>query len=156
VLDSDDPIGGHGMTVEVDETHVGGRARGTKGGRYAGNKAIVLGMMEKGGELVTRVVPSVKRCDLVPLVQQHVLPGSNVHTDALQSYRILKDYGYRHEYVRHDIGQYVGKTGCTVNRLEGFCRDLAQSGKKVKALELTGEWADVRDPEILARLNSKM
>jgi len=35
-------------------------------------------------------------------------------------------------------------------------RDLAQSGKKVKALELTGEWADVRDPEILARLNSKL
>jgi dTDP-glucose pyrophosphorylase len=34
-------------------------------------------------------------------------------------------------------------------------RDLARSGKKVKALELTGEWADVRDPEILARLNSQ-
>ena len=32
-------------------------------------------------------------------------------------------------------------------------RDLAQSGNKVKALELTGEWADVRDPEILAKLN---
>jgi dTDP-glucose pyrophosphorylase len=32
-------------------------------------------------------------------------------------------------------------------------RDLAQSGKKVKALELTGQWADVRDPEILAQLN---
>jgi dTDP-glucose pyrophosphorylase len=32
-------------------------------------------------------------------------------------------------------------------------RELAQSGKKVKALELTGEWADVRDPETLARLN---
>jgi dTDP-glucose pyrophosphorylase len=31
-------------------------------------------------------------------------------------------------------------------------RSLAQSGK-IKALELTGEWADVRDPEILARLN---
>jgi hypothetical protein len=27
------------------------------------------------------------------------------------------------------------------------------SGKKVKALELTGAWADVRDPEILAQLN---
>jgi dTDP-glucose pyrophosphorylase len=35
-------------------------------------------------------------------------------------------------------------------------RDLAHSGKKVKALELTGEWADVRDPEILAKLNSKL
>ena len=32
-------------------------------------------------------------------------------------------------------------------------RGLAQSGKTVKAIELTGAWADVRDPEILARLN---
>lgn len=32
-------------------------------------------------------------------------------------------------------------------------RDLAQSGKRVKAFELSGNWADVRDPEILARLN---
>jgi UDP-N-acetylglucosamine diphosphorylase / glucose-1-phosphate thymidylyltransferase / UDP-N-acetylgalactosamine diphosphorylase / glucosamine-1-phosphate N-acetyltransferase / galactosamine-1-phosphate N-acetyltransferase len=32
-------------------------------------------------------------------------------------------------------------------------RDLAHSGNKVQALELTGEWADVRDPEILAKLN---
>src|SRR5213592_3721641 len=35
-------------------------------------------------------------------------------------------------------------------------RDLAYSGKKVKALELSGAWADVRDPEILARLNSQL
>lgn len=32
-------------------------------------------------------------------------------------------------------------------------RALAQSGKKVQALELSGDWADVRDPEILALLN---
>ena len=32
-------------------------------------------------------------------------------------------------------------------------RALAQSGKRVKALELSGTWADVRDPETLARLN---
>jgi len=34
-------------------------------------------------------------------------------------------------------------------------RGLAHSCKTVRALELTGEWADVRDPEILARLNQK-
>src|ERR1051325_11413225 len=28
-------------------------------------------------------------------------------------------------------------------------RDLAESGRKIKALELEGEWADVRDPETL-------
>ena len=32
-------------------------------------------------------------------------------------------------------------------------RDLARSGKTVRAVELTGEWADVRDPEVLAALN---
>jgi dTDP-glucose pyrophosphorylase len=32
-------------------------------------------------------------------------------------------------------------------------RDLALAGKKVQALEIAGDWADVRDPEILARLN---
>jgi dTDP-glucose pyrophosphorylase len=35
-------------------------------------------------------------------------------------------------------------------------RDLAHSGSKVKVLELTGEWADVRDPEILAKLNQSV
>ena len=32
-------------------------------------------------------------------------------------------------------------------------RALALSGKTVQALELSGDWADVRDPEILAQLN---
>ncbi len=32
-------------------------------------------------------------------------------------------------------------------------RNLAQSGRKVQALELSGDWADVRDPEVLAALN---
>jgi len=34
-------------------------------------------------------------------------------------------------------------------------RSLAQSGRLVQALELTGAWADVRDPEVLAELNAK-
>jgi len=32
-------------------------------------------------------------------------------------------------------------------------RDLAQSGKIVRVVELSGDWADVRDPEVLATLN---
>src|SRR5438270_6461997 len=31
--------------------------------------------------------------------------------------------------------------------------ELAKFGKKIQAFELTGAWADVRDPEVLARLN---
>lgn len=32
-------------------------------------------------------------------------------------------------------------------------RDLAQSGRTVRVVELTGDWADVRDPDVLAELN---
>jgi dTDP-glucose pyrophosphorylase len=32
-------------------------------------------------------------------------------------------------------------------------RNLAQSGHKVQAFELAGDWADVRDPEVLTQLN---
>jgi dTDP-glucose pyrophosphorylase len=32
-------------------------------------------------------------------------------------------------------------------------RNLALSGRKVQAVEIVGDWADVRDPEILAQLN---
>jgi dTDP-glucose pyrophosphorylase len=35
-------------------------------------------------------------------------------------------------------------------------RNLALSGQKVQTLELAGDWADVRDPEILARLNADL
>jgi dTDP-glucose pyrophosphorylase len=35
-------------------------------------------------------------------------------------------------------------------------RNLAVAGKKVQALEIAGDWADVRDPEILARLNADL
>jgi len=35
-------------------------------------------------------------------------------------------------------------------------RNLAVSGKKVQAIEIAGDWADVRDPEILAQLNAHL
>ena len=34
-------------------------------------------------------------------------------------------------------------------------RALALSGRRVRCIELTGEWADVRDPEVLAQLNAR-
>ena len=99
-LDSDDPLGGPGSVVEVDETAIGGTAKGSRG-RYAGNKPMVLGMLEKDGELVTRVVPNVKMHNLVPVVHEHILPGTHIHTDALPSYQHLGKQGYLHSIFRH-------------------------------------------------------
>jgi hypothetical protein len=67
--DSDDPLGGPGEVLEIDETMIGGKSPSTDGGRYAPNKACVVGMLEKDGELITRAVPNVKEHTLIPVVQ---------------------------------------------------------------------------------------
>lgn len=54
-LDSDDPLGGPGSHVEIDETIIGGSVKGMGNG-YMGNKTIVAGMLERGGELMTQVI----------------------------------------------------------------------------------------------------
>ncbi|HEX2762803.1 MAG TPA: IS1595 family transposase [Allosphingosinicella sp.] len=120
-LDSDDPLGGPGETVEIDETLIGGVGRHTgKRGRNLENKTFVLGMLEKGGEVVIRVIPDVKRATLYPVVCGNVVPGTLIHTDTLHSYRGLNLRGFRHQMVNHTAGEYVSDFGCTVNRIEGF------------------------------------
>jgi len=83
-------------------------------------KSVVLGMLEKGGELVTRVVPNRQKASLLPLIQNYVLPGTHIHTDEGSSYRTLGERGYEHSRVNHRANQYVGGNGCTVNQIEGF------------------------------------
>ena len=118
-VDGADPIGGSGATVEIDETLIGGSVKGM-GKRYIGNKTYVLGMLEKGGELVTKVVSDVKRDTLWNEIEQHVLPGATIHTDELRSYRGLSLRGFRHQTVNHSQDEWVSPHGCSVNAIEGF------------------------------------
>jgi transposase-like protein len=119
-LDSDDPVGGVGEVVEIDDTLVGGVVRGKGQGPQLQNKSVVVGVLEKGGELITRVVPNRREHNLRPFIQSYVLPGTTVHTDLGASYQNLHECGYRQERVNHKAQQYVGPNGCTVNRIEGF------------------------------------
>jgi len=119
-LDSDDPLGGVGEVVELDETIIGGVVHGKGQGPQMDKKSVVLGMLEKGGELVTRVVPNRQKASLLPLIQNYVLPGTHIHTDEGSSYRTLGERGYEHSRVNHRANQYVGGNGCTVNQIEGF------------------------------------
>src|SRR5437868_5837645 len=84
------------------------------------------------------------------------------HGDAVRSY--FGDgtcFGLQIRYATQAVQDGTGRVvdlardfvGQSPFVLSDAIRDLAQSGRKVKALELSGEWADVRDPEILAQLN---
>lgn len=122
-VDGDVPIGGVGEIVEADETFIGGQMAGGQGGK---GKAIVFGMMERGGDVVTQVVPDRRGFTLIPRVLEHVESGTEIHTDEHRGYGELSFEGYRHRTVNHSAGEYVvGNVG--VNGIEGFWAQLKRS-----------------------------
>ena len=126
-IDGNEPIGGLSRTVQIDETFVGGRrATGNKkGGDPSLNKTTVFGMLEVGGGVVTHVVPDRRSATLLPLIMQSVKRPGTIHTDEHKAYGGLGTMGYRHATVNHSREQYVcGKTGATVNAIEGFWAQL--------------------------------
>ena len=120
--DGEWPLGG---TVEVDETYVGGKIKG-KGRGYKGNKAVVFGMMERDGDVMTKVVQNVRKKTLQPIIEENVESGSTIHTDELKSYGGLSKAGYDHETVNHGAGEYVNGDS-HVNGMEGFWARLKLS-----------------------------
>lgn len=116
-VDGDGPIGGLFRTVEVDEAYLGGK---TDKAIYLSNKTLVLAMLERGGNIVTRIVPNRRGSSLLPVVKATVRRASEIHTDELTAYTPLNLHGFEHKTVNHKRGQYVAKGGVTVNGLEGF------------------------------------
>ena len=114
---------GRGKIVQIDETYVGGVAKG-KGHGYRGNKTIVLGMVEEGGDAIAKVVPDVKKRTLHPIIEEHVEKGTRVETDELRSYGGLASKGYQHGVVNHSAHEYVAPDGTNVNAVENFWKHL--------------------------------
>jgi transposase-like protein len=101
-----------GGTVEVDETYIGGVARKMnaqqrkksmrgRGSAYATPRAIVLGMLERGGRVRLKHVKNTRRRTLLSEVVRQVEKGSEVHTDQLVQYDGLVEPNYAHKVVNH-------------------------------------------------------
>jgi len=114
--DGDPSLGGH---VEVDETYVGGHTKGGTGGRNAKEKVAVFGMVERGGDIMTRVVDDVSAKTLVGIIRKKVDKGTVISSDEWKSYAGLAKAGYAHGTVNHGNEQWVDGIHHT-NTIEGF------------------------------------
>jgi transposase-like protein len=112
--------------VEVDETYIGGRRPGRRG-RGAEGKTIVMGMVERGGNVVANVVPDVKARTLLPEIHASISQNATVYTDDMLSYSGVARMGYTHRVVAHSKGQYVLAKDIHTNSVEGFWSQLKRS-----------------------------
>ncbi len=113
-VDGDFPLGGSGGgVVEADKAFIGGKDR-----KGHGDKAIVLGMVERGGDVVTRVVAGRTQHALHRHTEMWIKPGSRVHTDSAKVFTELFR-GENHETVNHEAREYV-RGDVHTNTIEAF------------------------------------
>ncbi|MGH9637459.1 MAG: IS1595 family transposase [Candidatus Angelobacter sp.] len=121
--------------VEIDETFVGGMAH-RPSERQVGHvtenskKTIVFGMVERGGDLITRVVPNTKKSTLFPIIEEKIEKGTLLSTDEMSAYKFVGRLGYEHGTVNHSEEEWVNGKFHT-NTIEGFWSHFKCSVKGV-------------------------
>ena len=102
--------------IECDETTIGGARHGKRGWGAAG-KVIVLGILQRNGQVKVFAVPAREGKRVIGLVRAHTKPGSLYYTDDWQAYGSLRVQG-DHVVVRKERGRPKGRDH--INGIEGF------------------------------------
>ena len=126
-------------TIEVDETYVGGKVRG-KGHGYKGNKTIVAGAVQRGGDVVLQVVGDNGRQTLHDFIRNNSdARVRRIITDEWPAYRGISDNDTTHETVNHRAEEWV-RGDVHTNTVEGvwslFKRSITGSYHKLSAKHL--------------------
>ena len=110
--------------IEADETYIGGKARNMHASKRVAkitgtggkDKTAVMGILERGGKVRTKVVDNTKKKTLQSEIREHVLAGSALFTDALKSYEGLTEF--QHEVIDHAVEYVRGEVH--TNGMENF------------------------------------
>lgn len=119
------PMSGH---VEIDETYIGGRQSQADIAKRGSNKAVVFGMVERGGIVRAGTVPNALQTTIEPLILTNVVRGSIISTDEWGAYNRLKGAPYDHHTVNHAAEEYV-RGNIHTNTIEGHWSQLKRSIK---------------------------
>lgn len=106
--------------LEVDESYFGPKRIHGKRGRGAGGKTIVFGILKRGENVYTRIIPNAAKSTLRKVIRGRVSLNSVIHSDSWIGYDGLVDVGYaKHLRVRHADGQYAVQDN-HINGIESF------------------------------------
>lgn len=93
--------------VEANETYIGERARGKKGGRGAKNKTKFFALIQRNVRALSFRVDDVKSKTLKTLIRENVADTTHFMTDEFPFYYGLEKYVASHSVVNHGTKEYV-------------------------------------------------
>jgi len=97
-------------TIEADEAVLGGYMKGGKTGFTAPNKTPIVAMVQRGGSVRTKIMPTVNGANLRQAIRDNVKAGATLHTDSQRAYSPLGSE-YQHSIVNHAAGEYTRRDG---------------------------------------------
>ena len=124
-----EPLGGLGVTIEADETYVGGkisnrhakqRGYGEKKLSPFRDKMPVVSLVERGGRVRSFHVANVTGATLRHVLVTNADRGSWLMTDEHSGYKTVGKEYVGHGVVAHSRGEYVRSTYFHTNTIEGF------------------------------------
>jgi len=119
--------------VELDETFVGGKNKNRHSnkkvknsqGRSFKDKTPILGMLERGGKVIAKVVKNTSVQQLTSHILKTVKRTATLFTDEWCGYNLVGKL-YKHYIVDHSKKQYVNENAYT-NTIEGFWTGVKRS-----------------------------
>ena len=119
------PMGGEGSIVEVDETFIGRKEGVEKAKAGYAHKNAVLSLVERGGSVRSFHVDSVRKQDVMPIIEANIERETRIMTDEAAQYQRLGETFAQHDAVDHHRGEYgytERKTGVKINTntIEGY------------------------------------
>ena len=111
-----------GLEVEIDESVVAKRKYNR--GHLVKEKWVFRGYCSASGEVFLQMVPDRSAATLLPLVEQHIAPGSKIVSDKWPSYRgilgLQVEPKFKHTSVDHSRHFVDPETGACTNRVEAM------------------------------------
>lgn len=132
-------LGGHNIIVEIDESMFNHKVKAHRG-RSPRNQCWVFGMVDTSYNPARGFLKHVinrEKNTLLPIIADHVLTGSIIHSDEWAAYNDIYLMGYQHGRICHKYKFICYESGVHTQHIESYWNKQKNRIRKMMGLKKT-------------------